>query len=197
MPSYVKPVVFILCLFPFLFILWDMWQGNLGANPIEKLTHRTGDWTLRMLLITLAVTPARILLGWKKLIQLRRMLGLFCFFYACLHFSIYLVFDQFFSISDILKDIIKRPYITVGFAAFTLLIPLAVTSTKKMQKRLGRNWTKLHRMIYFVALFGILHYLWQAKADLLLPLIHAFILLILLFIRAWDNRRKTNQLYST
>ena len=189
MPRYSKSVIFILCLLPLFSIVWDGATGGLGANPVEKVTHRTGDWALRILLLTMAITPLRILSGRKSLVRFRRMLGLFCFFYAFLHFSIYLVFDHFFNLADIIKDIVKRPYITVGFAAFVLLIPLAVTSTNSMQRKLGKRWKQLHQLVYFVALFGILHYLWQAKADLVQPLLHAAILLILLVIRAWHQRR--------
>ena len=190
MPKYVKPLVFLVCLVPLAMLVWDGFQDTLGANPIEKITHRTGDWALRFLLITLAITPLRLLFGWKKLIQLRRMLGLFTFFYVCIHFSIYIVFDHFFDVSEIFKDIVKRPYVTVGFAAFVLLIPLAVTSTNAMMKRLGKRWKQLHQLVYVIAVLAILHYLWLVKADVLQPVIHAIVLLVLLSVRVWHQRRQ-------
>lgn len=188
MPKYIKPLVFIVCLIPLVMLIWDGFHDALGANPIEKITHRTGDWTLRFLLVTLSITPVRKIFGWKQLIRLRRMFGLFAFFYVCIHFSIWIVFDHFFDLDEISKDIVKRPYITVGFAAFVLLIPLAVTSTNKMMKRLGKRWKQLHQLVYVIAVLGILHYLWLVKADVLQPVIHATILLILLSIRAWYQR---------
>lgn len=189
MPPYIKPVVFLICLLPLTMLLWDGFHDALGANPVEKITHRTGDWSLRFLLITLAVTPLRKLFGWKFLMRYRRMFGLFAFFYVCLHFSTYLVFDHFFDLGEIAKDIVKRPYITVGFTAFVLLIPLAVTSTNKMKKRLGKRWQRLHQLVYVVAVCGILHYLWLVKADLLQPLMHAAILILLLGVRVWFQRQ--------
>jgi sulfoxide reductase heme-binding subunit YedZ len=186
---YVKPSVFVLCLLPLLWGLWDVWQGNLGANPIEEITHRTGDWTLRFLLITLAVTPLRQWFGWGWLLRLRRMLGLYAFFYALLHFLTYLVLDQFFDWPEILKDILKRPYITVGFIAFLLLIPLAVTSTNSMMRRLGKRWGQLHKLVYVATAAGVLHYLWLVKADYRQPLIYAVILVVLLAARSWRQRR--------
>ncbi|MGD8571506.1 MAG: protein-methionine-sulfoxide reductase heme-binding subunit MsrQ [Gammaproteobacteria bacterium] len=170
-------------------LVWDAFNDSLGANPVETITHRTGDWTLRFLLVTLAVTPLRQLFGWKKLIHLRRLFGLFAFFYVCLHFLTYLVFDHFFDVSEIAKDIVKRPYITVGFTAFVILVPLAVTSTSQMMKRLGKNWKRLHQWVYVAAVCGILHYLWLVKADILQPMIYAVILLLLFVIRAWYQRR--------
>jgi sulfoxide reductase heme-binding subunit YedZ len=189
MPPYIKPVIFLICLLPLTILLWDGFHDALGANPVEKITHRTGDWSLRFLLITLAVTPLRKLFGWKFLMRYRRMFGLFAFFYVCLHFATYLVFDHFFDLGEIAKDIVKRPYITVGFTAFVLLIPLAVTSTNKMKKRLGKRWQRLHQLVYVVAVCGILHYLWLVKADLLQPLIHAAILILLLGVRVWLQRQ--------
>jgi sulfoxide reductase heme-binding subunit YedZ len=189
MMRYLKPAVFVACLLPLALILWDAFNDGLGANPIEAITHRTGDWTLRLLLVTLAVTPARRLLGWGWLMRVRRMLGLYAFFYACLHFLTYLVLDQFFDWGEIAKDIIKRPYITVGFSAFILLIPLAVTSTNAMMRRLGKRWVQLHKLVYVIAVGGVLHYLWLVKADTLHPLTYAAILVLLLAARAWHQRR--------
>ena len=142
---------------------------------------------LRFLLITLAVTPLRQLSGWNWLIRFRRMLGLFAFFYALLHFTTYLVLDQYFDLQAIVEDVIKRPYITVGFLAFILLIPLAATSTKAMMKRLGRHWQRLHRLLYGISILGILHFIWLVKADLLEPLLYAAILAVLLGQRLWHH----------
>lgn len=178
-----------LCLVPLVMLVWDGVHDALGANPVEQMTHRTGDWTLRFLLITLAVTPLRKMFGWKRLVRMRRMFGLFAFFYVCLHFTTYLVFDHFFDWQEIAKDIIKRPYVTVGFTAFLLMIPLAATSTNKMMKRLGKHWQSLHQLVYVIAVCGVLHYLWLVKADILKPMIHAGILLALLAIRGWYQRR--------
>ena len=188
MPKYYKPVVFIVCLIPLILLLWNGANDQLGANPIETITRRTGDWALRFLLLTLTITPLRILFNWKKPIRFRRMLGLYTFFYAMLHFLTYLVLDQFFDVSEIVKDIIKRPYVTVGFTAFVLTIPLAATSTNAMMKRLGRRWKQLHKLVYVVAVCGILHFLWLVKADILEPLVYALVLLILLAVRAWSKR---------
>jgi sulfoxide reductase heme-binding subunit YedZ len=189
-----KVAVFIACLVPLGLLAWrffgahptDMtgWGVGLGANPIEALEHKTGDWTLRFLLITLAITPARKLLGVPALIKFRRMLGLFAFFYACLHFATYLGVDKFFNIHEILKDVVKRKYITVGFTAFVLLIPLAVTSTAGWIRRLGgKRWRTLHRLIYFSAIAGVIHYLWLVKADKSEPLEYGAVLAVLLAYR--------------
>ena len=180
---WIKAVLFIICLTPFIYILLLSTTGGLGANPIEELTHLTGTWTLRFLLVTLSVTPVRQLIGINKIIQYRRMLGLFAFFYGCLHFLCYFVLDQFFDLPAILEDVLKRPYITVGFSAFILLIPLAVTSTKKMMARLGKKWKQLHRLVYISATLAILHYLWLVKADIREPVIYGVILVILLLLR--------------
>ena len=171
---------------------WPYWRGqalthNLGANPIDEITDQTGIWTLRLLLITLAVTPARRLTGWNRLIQLRRMLGLFAFFYGSLHFLTYIWLDQFFVIEDIIADVMDRPFITVGFASFVLLIPLAVTSTTAMIRRLGGKWwQRLHRLVYAIAIGGVVHYLWLVKADIQQPLLYGGILAVLLAYRFWD-----------
>jgi sulfoxide reductase heme-binding subunit YedZ len=193
MSRLLKPAVFLLCLLPLALGLVDGFTDRLGANPIEEITHRTGDWALRMLLITLAATPARRLLGWSWPLRVRRMLGLYAFFYACLHFLTYLVLDQFFAWDEIVKDIVKRPYITVGFSAFLMLIPLAVTSTNGMMRRLGRRWGQLHQLVYVIAVCGVLHYLWLVKADYLQPLIYAVVLLLLLGVRAWYQRQSLSR----
>ena len=184
----IKPAVFLLCLLPAVLLLWDGLTHHLGANPVETLNHSTGIWTLRLLLVTLAVTPVRRLTGLNSLIRLRRMLGLYVFFYACLHFMTWLVFDHFFDIHEIAKDIIKRPYITVGFFSFVFLIPLAVTSTRKWVKRLGSRWAQLHQLVYVIATGGVLHYLWLVKADVREPAIYGALLAILLAYRAWRKR---------
>ncbi len=150
-----KPLLFLICLLPLARLLYLGFTGGLGANPIEFITRSTGTWTLTGLMITLAVTPLRRLTGYNALIRYRRMLGLFSFFYASLHFTTYIWLDQFFNLALILKDIYKRPFITVGFAAFVLLIPLAVTSTNAMMRRLGKHWQQLHRLIYLIGGLGV------------------------------------------
>lgn len=187
----VKPTLFVVCLIPLTLITWDAFNNQLGANPIEKIMRRTGDWTLRFLLITLTITPARQLLNLPWLIKLRRMLGLFAFFYALLHFTNYIWLDQYFDVDEIIKDVIKRKYITIGFACFLMLIPLAITSTNKMVKRLGgKRWQKLHKSVYAIAIGGVIHYLWLVKKDLSEPLIYAVLLAILLGYRIWQSQRK-------
>lgn len=187
---YAKALVFCLALLPFGWLVFGLFAGRLGANPVETMTHETGDWSLRLLLLTLAITPLRRLTGWQWLQRFRRMLGLFTFFYVVLHFSVYLVFDHFFDPRAILEDIIERPYITVGFAAFMLLIPLAITSTQGMMRRLGRNWQRLHRLVYPIAILAVLHFLWLVKADLREPLIYAAILALLLGYRLGHHYRR-------
>lgn len=175
----VKPLVFLACLIPALLLVRDAFTGGLGVNPIEDITHRTGDWALRFLLLTLAVTPLRRLAGWNGLIRFRRMVGLFAFFYAVLHFSTYLVFDHFFDLLLIIDDIAERKYVTAGFVGFVLMIPLAVTSTQGWIRRLGRRWTTLHRLVYASAVAGVVHFLWLVKIDIGEPLIYAAILAVL------------------
>jgi methionine sulfoxide reductase heme-binding subunit len=180
----IKVMVFSLALLPLTKLGWLAYQDNLGANPIEKITRTTGYWTLTFLMITLSASPLRQLTGWLWLIRLRRMLGLFAFFYALLHFSTYLVLDQFFDWDSIIKDIAKRPYITVGFPAFLLLIPLAITSTDGMIRRLGgKRWKLLHRAVYFCAVGGVIHYWWLVKKDLTNPITFALLLGLLLGFR--------------
>lgn len=157
--------------------------GGLGANPIEFITRSTGTWTLVGLLVTLSVTPMRRLTGRAELARYRRMLGLFTFFYAALHFITYVSLDQFFDPAAIASDIIKRPFITVGFTAFVLLVPLAATSSNAMMRRLGRRWRPLHRLIYLIALLGVIHYLWQVKKDVTEPLIYGAVLILLMALR--------------
>ena len=192
----IKVVVFLVCLLPVFSLAWkffgahptDMtnWGVGLGPNPVEALEHGTGDWTLRFLLITLAISPLRKLLHLPALIKFRRMLGLFAFFYGCLHFTTYLWVDKFFNVHEIFADIAKRKYITVGFLAFVLLIPLAVTSTAGWIRRLGgRRWRALHRLIYFSAIAGVIHYLWLVKADIHKPIEYGAILAVLLGYRVF------------
>lgn len=179
-----KGLVFAGCLTPLLFLATRAIQGSLGANPIEAVIRDLGDWALRFLLITLAVTPLRRLMGWHGLIKFRRMLGLFAFFYATLHVAAYVGLDQFFDWRAIAHDIVKRPFITVGFMAFLLLIPLAVTSTRAMVRRLGgQRWQRLHRAVYAIGILGVLHDAWLVKLDISQPLLHAGILAVLLGAR--------------
>ncbi len=179
-----KTAVFLACLLPLLRLVWLGFAGGLGANPIEFVTHSTGTWTLACLLVTLSVTPLRRLSGWHWLVRLRRMLGLYAFFYACLHFVTYIWLDQFFDLHAIAKDVAKRPFITVGFAAFLLLIPLAVTSSNAATRRLGaRRWQRLHRLVYLIATAGVVHYWWLVKKDITQPALYGAALAVLLGYR--------------
>jgi len=179
-----KALIFCAALIPLGKLIVAGIQGGLGANPIEKITHTTGWWTLTFLLITLSVTPLRKLTGWSWPIRLRRMLGLYAFFYGSLHFSTYLVLDQFFDWRAIVKDIAKRPYITVGFPAYVLMIPLAITSTNAMMRRLGgQRWRALHRLVYVTATGGVVHFWWLVKKDIREPALFAVLLSILLGFR--------------
>ena len=185
-----KPLVFIAALIPLALLTARVVHNDLGTNPVETLNRYTGDWTLRFLLLTLAVTPLRRLTGWNGLLRLRRMLGLFAFFYVCLHFLSWVWVDQSFEINAIIKDVIKRPFITLGFACLLMLIPLAATSTNAMVRRLGaRNWQRLHRLVYVVGIGGVVHYWWLVKSDIREPLMYAAILAFLLGMRVWWARR--------
>ena len=185
--KWTKLPVFLLCLTPFGFLVWRTLTGNLGPNQVETLQHTTGDWTLRFLVITLCITPLRKLLKLPDLIRFRRMLGLFAFFYACLHFLTYLGPDQSFDLAAMWKDVAKRPFITVGFTAFVLLIPLALTSTAGWIRRLGgRRWQLLHRLIYISAICGVIHYYWLVKSAVLRPLTYGAIVAVLLLWRLGD-----------
>jgi len=189
--SFYKALLFLAGLYPLCRLLWFGFNAQLGANPIEFITRSLGTWTLVFLLVTLSISPLRQLSGWHSLIKLRRMLGLFAFFYAALHFITYIWLDQFFDWSAIYKDVIKRPFITVGFSAFVLLIPLAVTSTHAMMKKLGgKRWQLLHKLVYPSAIFAVLHYWWLVKKDLTQPLIYAAILSCLLGYRIWMAQAK-------
>ncbi|WP_194713644.1 protein-methionine-sulfoxide reductase heme-binding subunit MsrQ [Noviherbaspirillum soli] len=183
-----KGVLFIAACMPFLRLVIFTFTDQLGANPVEFITRNTGDWTLYFLCITLAVTPLRRFTGWNWLVRLRRMLGLFAFFYVSLHFLTFLWFDHFFDVAEMLKDVVKRPFITVGFGAFLLLIPLAATSTNAMIKRLGgKRWQLLHRLIYLIAPLGILHYWWMkaGKNDFSQPILFGLIVAALLLLRLY------------
>ncbi len=184
-----KPLVFVLCLLPLAHLIWNAVQGTLGPDPVAQLEHRSGDWALRLLLTALALTPLRRLTGLHKLIRFRRMLGLFTFFYASVHLAIYLVIDLGGFWSQLLGEIAKRPYITVGFTAWLLLIPLALTSTQGMMRRLGRHWQSLHRLVYAIALLGVLHYYWLVKADHREPLLYLCVWMALMLARVrWRSR---------
>lgn len=190
---FLKIPVFLLCLVPFGKLVLEssgLWGFSLGANPIEELIHSLGTWALNFLLITLAVTPLRQLSGQPWLLRFRRMMGLFAFFYVLLHFLVYAGLDQRFDLPVIFEDIAERPYITLGFTAFVLLLPLAATSTRGMIRRLGGRWKKLHRLVYPIAILGVWHYYWQVKADLLQPLLYTAILAVLLGYRAWVARSR-------
>src|SRR5271157_3309968 len=190
-----KTFLFPAALIPLARLLWRAFHGGLGANPIEFITHSTGDWTLILILTTLSITPLRRLTRQYWLIGLRRMLGLFAFFYGVLHFLTYIWLDKFFDLHEVWKDIFKRPFITVGFSAFVLMIPLALTSTAGSIRRLGgKNWQRLHRLIYLTAILGVVHYLWLVKADKHKPLEYGAVLAILLLYRliVWaSEKRKT------
>ncbi|MBV8466531.1 MAG: sulfoxide reductase heme-binding subunit YedZ [Burkholderiales bacterium] len=190
--GYLKALIFVACLFPIARDAWIVLSGQ-AINPIEFITRSMGTWTLTFLLITLAITPLRRLTGWTVLQKFRRMLGLFAFFYVVLHFTTYIWLDKFFDLHAILKDIYKRPFITVGFAAFLLLTPLAATSTDAMMRRLKRNWGRLHKLVYPIAILGVLHYWWLVKKDLTQPEIYAGVLVVLLGVRLvwkWQAGRR-------
>lgn len=184
-----KAVLFLLCLIPLARLVILGFIGELGADPVETMTRSTGVWTLNFLFLTLLVTPLRKLTGWQWLARLRRTVALYCFFYACLHFGTYLVFDQFFDWPGIVSDIGKRPYIAAGFFAFLLLVPLAITSTDGMIRRLGgRRWQRLHRVVYVIAIAGVFHYLWLVKRDITGPAWYIVVLCLLLCARMVRGR---------
>ncbi|MBI3645580.1 MAG: sulfoxide reductase heme-binding subunit YedZ [Acidobacteriales bacterium] len=190
-----KIAVFLGGLVPLGRLAWKAFHDGLGANPIEVITHSTGDWTLILILTTLSITPLRKFTKQYWLIGVRRMIGLFAFFYGVLHFTTYIWLDKFFDVHEVIKDIGKRPFITVGFTAFVLLIPLAITSTTGWIRRLGgKNWQRLHRLIYITGIAGVIHYIWLVKADLRKPLQYAFVLGVLLLYRVmvwmWEARKK-------
>lgn len=182
--AYARPVLFILCLVPLAILVWRGFDGNLGANPVETITHETGEWALRFLLLTLAITPIRNWSGEATVIRFRRMLGLYVFFYAFCHFLVWFIADHSFDLAEMLEDIIDRPYITLGFSALVVMLPLAVTSNQAMIRRLGAGrWKSLHKLTYLVAILAVLHLLWLVKADYLEAGIYAAIAAILLLQR--------------
>jgi sulfoxide reductase heme-binding subunit YedZ len=186
-----KGSLFIVFLMPLVVLLFGLFNEQLGANPIEVLTRDTGQWALRFLLISLSISPLRLLFGWHFLAPIRRMVGLYCFFYASVHMLLYIWLDQFFNLGDIIDDIIERPFITVGVISFLALIPLAVTSNDKMKKRLGsERWKKLHSLVYFIGMAGALHFFMLVKKDITEPLIYIAILVILLGIRLFRYGRR-------
>jgi sulfoxide reductase heme-binding subunit YedZ len=187
-----KPVLFLLCLLPLAFLLmraFDVAGFGLGANPIEELLHELGRWGLKFLLLSLSITPLRRWTGWNWLLRFRRMLGLFAFFYIILHFLTYAVLDQSLDVAAIVEDVIKRPYITLGMTGLLFLIPLALTSTKGMMRRLGKRWQKLHRLVYVIAIVGVWHFYWQVKLDTLEASMYALVLAVLLATRVYYSRK--------
>ncbi|MBI3188313.1 MAG: sulfoxide reductase heme-binding subunit YedZ [Gammaproteobacteria bacterium] len=189
-----KPLVFVLCLLPLAFLVYGAFNNTLGINPVEAMTRKTGDWTYYLLLITLSITPLRKFLDLGWLIHYRRMLGLFVFFYGSLHLLTYVWFDQYFDVADILRDIVKRPFITLGMICWLLLVPLAITSNQAMIKRLKKNWARLHKLVYVIAVVGLVHHVMMIKADYQQPLILGLILCLLLgsrWILATARYKKT------
>ena len=193
----VKPLIFLLCLVPLGLLVRAFFLDQLGANPIEKVELETGRWTLRMLAITLTVTPLRRITGWNGVTRYRRMLGLFTYFYACIHLLVYIGLDMVFDASDIVEDVLEHLYVTVGMLTFLILTPLAITSTKGWVRRLGKRWVKLHRLIYVAAITGTIHYLWAVKKDTFLPLVYLAIFIALLGFRLWDYFSKRSRAAKT
>jgi sulfoxide reductase heme-binding subunit YedZ len=179
----IKPILFVICLIPLGQLAYRAYDADLGANPIDTVTRFTGSWALIFLLATLAVTPLRRITGWQELIKFRRMLGLCAFFYALLHFSTFVGLDHFFDLNRIGKDILKRPYVTAGFTAFLIMIPLALTSTAGMIRRLGKRWQQLHRLVYLAAIAAVIHFYWLVKSDISRPAQYAAVLALLLGYR--------------
>jgi methionine sulfoxide reductase heme-binding subunit len=185
-----KVLVFLLGLAPLFWLGWRAWNNRLTANPIEFITHYTGDWTLRLIIIGLCVTPLRKILNLPNLIRYRRMIGLFAFFYGCLHFTTWIWLDKFFDPHELWADVVKRRYITVGFTGFVLLIPLAVTSTAGWIRRLGgKRWQLLHRLVYVTAVCGVVHYYWLVKSDIRLPVFYGLLVALVLGWRLWVRTR--------
>jgi sulfoxide reductase heme-binding subunit YedZ len=179
-----KVLIFLICAAPACWLAWRFYKEDLTVNPLEYITHFTGDWTIRMVVVTLAVTPLRKLLHLPDLIRFRRLIGLFAFFYGLLHFTSWLWLDKLFNVSEMLKDVAKRPFITAGFAALLAMLPLAITSTTGWIRRLGgKRWQLLHRLVYFTAIAGVVHYYWLVKSDIRLPLLYGSLVAILLAYR--------------
>lgn len=195
--AWAKPAAHLLCLAPLLLLVWAAFNHGLGANPVEKLTHETGQWTLRLLLATLTLSPLRQWTGEGAWIRFRRMLGLYCYFYCCCHFAIWFIADHSLDFADMFEDIVKRTYITLGFSAFVLLLPLALTSNQAMLRRLGRNWKSLHQLVYLILVLGTAHFLWQVKADYLEALIYAIIAVVLLLHRIAPIKRLSYKSFTT
>ena len=189
-----KPLIFVACLLPFVLVVTDAFEitGRLGANPVEAIMDRFGNWSLRFILVTLAITPLRRLTGWNWLLRFRRMFGLFTFFYVLMHFLTWLILDQGLLMSAVLEDLIERPFITIGFVALLLLTALAATSTNGIRRRMGRRWQSLHYATYGIATLGVWHYWWQVKSDITEPLIYALILAVLLGLRLWHRLAPSN-----
>ncbi len=182
----VKPVLYLAATLPFAWLIFALLTGLVMGDQVKFMQHVTGDTALTCLMLTLAVTPLRRLTGWNELIRVRRLIGLTAFWYACLHLTTYLVFDQSLSMDEILKDIVEHPWVLVGFTAFLCLVPLAITSTKGWVRRLGgKRWQRLHRLVYVAAIAGVLHYFWLVKKDVQAPLLYGLVLLVLLGTRAW------------
>ncbi len=186
----VRPTLFILLLLPALYYTYGYWQESLGANPLEAIIRGLGDWGLRILLITLAISPLRRLLNWPQILRTRRMFGLYVYFYVVLHLIGYLWFEQFFDWEEIWFDILERPFITIGMAAVVLLTPLAITSTKGMIRRLGKNWKRLHLLIYPISIMAVIHFWWMVKLDVTEPMIYSGILALLLLERFFRKMKQ-------
>ena len=189
----VKPAVFVSCLLPFAWLVYNAYWGDLGVNPVETITNETGIWTLRLIVATIAITPIRWATRWNPIISLRRMIGLFAFFYATIHFMIYFVLDRSLMFDGLWEDVVLRPYITMGFIGFVLMIPLAITSTKGWIRRLGgQRWNLLHKAVYVTAIAAVIHYWWKVKLDVTNPMIYAAIVAALLGARGyrWYSRRQ-------
>jgi len=205
--SVLKPVVFIICLLPLTLLVYNFFTDNLSANPISDVTNETGVWTLRFLVITLSVTPIRRITGWSSLQRFRRMFGLFAFMYVFLHFTTYVYLDKFFDWQEIVKDVAKRPFITVGFSALLLLTPLGLTSFDSVMRWMGgKRWRRLHQLVYVCGVLGVVHYWWLVKADTQRPVTYGIIVLSLLGYRFWvyaaaklkkNARLKTRPLITT
>ena len=187
--AYAKPVAHLLCLLPFTGLLWAAFNDGLGANPVEKLTLETGEWTLRFLLVTLSMSPLRQWTGQASFIRFRRLFGLYTFFYVSCHFSIWFVADHSLDLVAMIEDIFERPYITLGFSALILMLPLAITSNQAMIRRLGKKWKSLHQLVYLILALGVLHFIWLVKADYLEPIIYAIIAVVLLLHRVGPMKR--------
>ena len=190
---YLKPIVFLICLLPLILVLTDLFEisGTLGANPIENIQDRFGIWGLRFIVILLMISPLKKITGNIWLIQFRRMIGLFAFFYVLMHFLVWLILEQSLLMPAILEDVIKRPFITIGFIALLILLILASTSTSKIRRSMGKKWDKLHQSVYLASILGVWHFWWQVKKDITEPLIYAVIIFILLTYRLWNKYRKT------